>query len=178
MLGISTSQSPPGHLCKKNRQKQKNNAVRSPSLRRRSGAKTKLKNNPQHWTLLSKPRQRRWLSGRHTCSQNCHCHPSRFASRNWKIGRNRAKFRASRACCRLIGGATARSPGGIYMTTVVLNRRNLLAAGGSVLATGVSGLLLPARAKASHRPLRCRAGPTTTARARRSWIGSARVASG
>ncbi|MET4390638.1 hypothetical protein ABIB73_006420 [Bradyrhizobium sp. F1.4.3] len=37
------------------------------------------------------------------------------------------------------------------MTTVVLNRRNLLAAGGSVLATGVlaagaSGLLLPARA--------------------------------
>ena len=33
------------------------------------------------------------------------------------------------------------------MPTVVLNRRNLLAAGGSVLATGVSGLLLPARAQ-------------------------------
>ena len=33
------------------------------------------------------------------------------------------------------------------MTTVVLNRRNLLVAGGSVLATGVSGLLLPARAE-------------------------------
>ena len=33
------------------------------------------------------------------------------------------------------------------MTTVVLNRRNLLAAGGSVLAIGVSGLLLPARAQ-------------------------------
>src|SRR5215211_8370120 len=33
------------------------------------------------------------------------------------------------------------------MTTVVLNRRNLLAAGGSVLATGVSGLLLPASAQ-------------------------------
>ena len=33
------------------------------------------------------------------------------------------------------------------MTTFVLNRRNLLAAGGSVLATGVSGLLLPARAQ-------------------------------
>jgi len=32
------------------------------------------------------------------------------------------------------------------MTTVLLNRRNVLAAGGSVLATGVSGLLLPARA--------------------------------
>src|SRR5437588_10452353 len=37
------------------------------------------------------------------------------------------------------------------MTTVALNRRNILAAGGSalatgVLATGVSGLLLPARA--------------------------------
>jgi hypothetical protein len=31
------------------------------------------------------------------------------------------------------------------MTTVVLNRRNLIAAGGCVLATGVSGLLLPAR---------------------------------
>jgi hypothetical protein len=33
------------------------------------------------------------------------------------------------------------------MTTVVLNRRNLLAAGGSVLAAGASGLLLPARAE-------------------------------
>jgi len=33
------------------------------------------------------------------------------------------------------------------MTTVVLNRRNLLAAGGAVLATGVSGLLLPARSE-------------------------------
>ena len=33
------------------------------------------------------------------------------------------------------------------MTTVVFNRRNLLAAGGTVLATGVSGLLLPARAQ-------------------------------
>ena len=31
------------------------------------------------------------------------------------------------------------------MTTVLLNRRYLLTAGGSVLATGVSGLLLPAR---------------------------------
>jgi hypothetical protein len=33
------------------------------------------------------------------------------------------------------------------MTTVVFNRRNLLAAGGTVLATGVSGLLLPACAQ-------------------------------
>lgn len=34
------------------------------------------------------------------------------------------------------------------MTTVVFNRRNLLAAGGSVLATGAAGLLLlPARAQ-------------------------------
>jgi len=33
------------------------------------------------------------------------------------------------------------------MTTVVLNRRALLAAGGSMLATGVSGLLLPAHAQ-------------------------------
>ena len=33
------------------------------------------------------------------------------------------------------------------MTTFVLNRRNILAAGGCVLATGVAGLLLPARAE-------------------------------
>jgi protocatechuate 3,4-dioxygenase beta subunit len=33
------------------------------------------------------------------------------------------------------------------MTTVLLNRRNLLAAGGSVLATGVSSLFVPARAQ-------------------------------
>jgi protocatechuate 3,4-dioxygenase beta subunit len=33
------------------------------------------------------------------------------------------------------------------MTPVVLNRRNLLAASGSVLAAGVSGLLLPAHAQ-------------------------------
>ena len=33
------------------------------------------------------------------------------------------------------------------MTTVLLNRRSLLAAGGSIVATGVSGLLVPAQAK-------------------------------
>jgi hypothetical protein len=33
------------------------------------------------------------------------------------------------------------------MTILVLNRRNLIAAGGSALATGFSGLLLPARAE-------------------------------
>jgi hypothetical protein len=33
------------------------------------------------------------------------------------------------------------------MTAVLLNRRSLLAAGGSVVATGVSGLLMPARAQ-------------------------------
>src|ERR1700750_3308645 len=33
------------------------------------------------------------------------------------------------------------------MTTVVLNRRNLIAAGSSVLATAVSGLVLPACAQ-------------------------------
>ena len=33
------------------------------------------------------------------------------------------------------------------MTTVVFNRRNLLVAGGSFLATGISGLLLPAYAQ-------------------------------
>src|SRR5262245_12557006 len=64
-----------------------------------------------------------------------------------EVGRDRVKLRASRACCRPIGGATARSPGGVFMTALVLNRRNLLAAGGTVLATGVSGLLLPASAQ-------------------------------
>jgi hypothetical protein len=33
------------------------------------------------------------------------------------------------------------------MTTVLLNRRSLLAAGGSLVAAGVSGLLVPARAQ-------------------------------
>ena len=33
------------------------------------------------------------------------------------------------------------------MTSLVLSRRNLLAAGGSVLATGISGLVVPARAE-------------------------------
>ena len=33
------------------------------------------------------------------------------------------------------------------MTTVLFSRRNLLAAGGSVVAAGASGLLLPARAQ-------------------------------
>src|SRR4051794_24143591 len=64
-----------------------------------------------------------------------------------EIGRNRARFTASCDRCRPLGGAIARSPGGTCMTTVALNRRNLLAAGGSVLATGISGLLLPARAQ-------------------------------
>jgi hypothetical protein len=33
------------------------------------------------------------------------------------------------------------------MTSIVFNRRNLLAAGGSFVATGISGLMLPARAE-------------------------------
>ena len=37
--------------------------------------------------------------------------------------------------------------GRIDMTTVLLNRRNLLAASGAVVATGVCGLLVPASAK-------------------------------
>src|SRR5262245_65482027 len=43
------------------------------------------------------------------------------------------------------------------MTTVVLDRRNLLAAGVSVLATGASGLLLPAHAQ-SLAPTRSMSG--------------------
>src|SRR4030095_4186381 len=61
--------------------------------------------------------------------------------------------RLARGCWRAIVAAPARSPGGIDMTIVVLNRRNLIAAGGSVLATGVSGLLLPAWAHGvAHTP--------------------------
>src|SRR6185312_9279563 len=37
-------------------------------------------------------------------------------------------------------------PGGITMAAIILNRRNLLAAGGSVLAARASGFLLPAQA--------------------------------
>src|SRR5262245_61727134 len=62
-----------------------------------------------------------------------------------EIGCNRFKLGASRALYSRRGAAW--SPGGIYMTTVVLTRRNLLGAGGAVLTTGVSGLLLPARAE-------------------------------
>jgi len=58
----------------------------------------------------------------------------------------RVLARCGGGCC-ILGGANARSPEGTCMTTVVLNRRNLLAAGGAVLASGVSGLLLPARAE-------------------------------
>ena len=70
------------------------------------------------------------------------------------------------------------------MTTVVLNRRNLLAAGGSVLATsvlatGVSGLLLPARAEGLA-PTASMSGGANNYRkgAPHSWNGSARAASG
>src|SRR6185295_8926986 len=69
--------------------------------------------------------------------------PIAFCPPSLEIGRNRARFWPSLACCRLLSGATAQSPGGCSMTTVLLNRRNLIAAGGSVLATGISGLLLP-----------------------------------
>jgi hypothetical protein len=64
-----------------------------------------------------------------------------------EIGRKRVKFTAYRAVCRPIGRAAALSLGEIHMATVVLSRRSLLAAGGSVLATGVSGFLMPARAQ-------------------------------
>src|SRR5262249_58470175 len=46
-----------------------------------------------------------------------------------------------------MGANTPGPPRRADMTTFVLNRRKLLAAGGSVLATGVSGFLLPARAQ-------------------------------
>jgi hypothetical protein len=50
-----------------------------------------------------------------------------------EIGCIRAKFRVG--------------PEGINMTTLVLTRRSLLVAGGSLLATGASGLLWPASAQ-------------------------------
>src|SRR5436309_461562 len=60
-----------------------------------------------------------------------------------QLGVSRLLLYHSRSHCSVAGGTD--------MTTVLLNRRNLLAAGGSIvatgiLATGVPGLLLPARA--------------------------------
>jgi hypothetical protein len=72
------------------------------------------------------------------------------ASVNWEIGRNRAKLRglAPVAVPSVEHGTVAKEDQEeIDMTTVVFNRRVLLAAGGSILATGMSGLLLPARAE-------------------------------
>ena len=61
------------------------------------------------------------------------------------------------------------------------SRRVLLLAGaataGATLATGVSGLLSPARAGPRTTPT-MRAAPTTTGPARRSWSASAAAASG
>jgi hypothetical protein len=64
------------------------------------------------------------------------------------------------------------------MTTVVLNRRNLLAAGGSILATGVSGLLLPARAQGLAPTDSMAGGANNYRKGAPMWSGSARVASG
>jgi hypothetical protein len=44
------------------------------------------------------------------------------------------------------------------MTTILLNRRSLVAAGASVLATGVSGLIVPARAQSLAPTLSMRGG--------------------
>src|SRR5438105_5285907 len=81
-----------------------------------------------------------------SCSQNCYCDLARSCLPQWKICRNRARFEARLALVAVLAVAQLNRPGGIDMTTVVLSRRNLLAAGGSVLASGVSGLLVPARA--------------------------------
>jgi hypothetical protein len=57
-----------------------------------------------------------------------------------------AKFR----CCHFRPTLSAKylhvSDRSIFMTTILLSRRSLLAAGGSIIATGVSGLLMPAHA--------------------------------
>src|SRR6186997_903190 len=42
---------------------------------------------------VGRSRAGNWLSGAHTCSQNCHCDPSRFSLPQLEIGRNRARFR-------------------------------------------------------------------------------------
>ena len=64
------------------------------------------------------------------------------------------------------------------MTSVLLNRRNLLAVGGSVLATGVSGLLLPARAEGLAPTPSMQGGSNNYRAGAPPWIGSGRVASG
>ena len=91
------------------------------------------------------PRQRCWFSGRHTCSRICYA-AYRARRINWKLVAT-ALDSGSLAPVAVLSAEQLHGPGEIYMTTVVLSRRNLLAAGGSVLATGVSGLLLPARAQ-------------------------------
>ena len=63
-----------------------------------------------------------------------------------EISRNRVRFVAACDCCRSIRAATVCRQED-YKTTILFNRRNLLAAGGSILATGASGLLLPAFAQ-------------------------------
>jgi hypothetical protein len=70
-----------------------------------------------------------------------------FASLSWKSVAAALNSR----CLALVAVISAEQLHGrreeFYMTTVVLNRRNLLAASGSVLVTGISGLLLPASAQ-------------------------------
>jgi hypothetical protein len=84
------------------------------------------------------------VSGRHARSQNCYARYCARCLTELEFARNRAKFSAPLTSYSASNGTVARRD---YMTTVVLDRRNLLVAGGSVLATGVSGLLLPARAQ-------------------------------
>ena len=83
----------------------------------------------------------------HTRSRNCNRIFSRVLPPWLGIGRQRANIQYLLRLVFYIGRLIARSMGRIDMTTVLFNRRNLLAAGGSVVAAGVCGLLVPARAK-------------------------------
>src|SRR5262245_3662567 len=71
-------------------------------------------------------------------SQHCYSDPARCSP---------PRLGASRALLYAHAQQLPASPGGMHMTQIVFNRRTLLAAGGLVMAGGVSGLLLPARAE-------------------------------
>src|SRR4051812_748300 len=82
-------------------------------------------------------------------ASGCFAHPT-GSIHNTVIATCRALCRpqlASRACCGILPRINCTFARGIIMTPVVLTRRNFLAGGGVVLASGASGLLLPARAE-------------------------------
>src|SRR5690606_32408107 len=84
--------------------------------------------------------------GLHTVHKTFMSPATRIGASNMAFGRKQVRF-TCRACRLLKSGATERPTGGVCMTIVVLSRRNILAAGGAVLAAGASGLIVPAGAQ-------------------------------